>query len=143
MIGMSFGVPPGAAVFDSVHFLVIQRQLIRYVAVGAVATAAHYAVLVACVELLAWPAVVASGLGAVLGAQVAYIGNRWFTFAHQGAVAASWPKFQVTALMGALLGMGLVALGVGWGFHYVVAQVVATLTALVLSYAINRVWTFR
>jgi putative flippase GtrA len=143
MIGMSFGVPPGAAVFDSAHFLVIQRQLIRYAAVGAIATAAHYALLVACVELLAWPAVVASGLGAVLGAQVAYVGNRWFTFAHQGAVAASWLKFQATALMSALLGMGMVALGLRWGFHYVAAQGVATFTTLVLSYAINRVWTFR
>jgi putative flippase GtrA len=121
----------------------VSRQLIRYAAVGAVATAAHYTLLVTCVELLAWPAVLASGLGAVLGAQVAYVGNRWFTFAHQGAVAASWPKFQATALMGALLGMGMVALGVRWGLHYVVAQVVATLTTLALSYAINRVWTFR
>jgi putative flippase GtrA len=121
----------------------IPRQFIRYAAVGACATAAHYTLLVACVELWAWPAVVASGLGAVLGAQVAYVGNRWFTFAHQGAVTASWPKFQATALIGALLGMGMVALGVRWGLHYVVAQVVATLTTLVLSYAVNRVWTFR
>ena len=90
-----------------------------------------------------WPAFAASGFGAVVGAQVAYAGNRWFTFAHTGALRASWPRFQVTALLGALLGMAVVALGVRLGVHYVLAQMVATLLSLVLTFAINRVWTFR
>ena len=115
----------------------------RYTAVGAVATAAHYALLVWCVERGGWPAFAASGLGAALGAQVAYLGNRWFTFAHRGAVRASWPRFQATALLGALLGMGIVALGVRLGVHYLIAQVMATLTSLVITFAINRHWTFR
>jgi putative flippase GtrA len=118
------------------------RHFIRYATVGAIATAAHYLVLVAGVEGLHWPAFVGSGVGAVVGAQVAYAGNRWFTFAHRGAVSASWPRFQATALLGALLGMAVVALGVRLGVHYVLAQVAATLLSLVLTFAINRVWTF-
>jgi putative flippase GtrA len=118
------------------------RHFIRYSAVGAIATAAHYLVLIACVEGLRWPAFVGSGVGAVVGAQVAYAGNRWFTFAHTGAVSASWPRFQATALLGGLLGMGVVALGVRLGMHYLLAQIVATLLSLVLTFAINRVWTF-
>ena len=119
------------------------RHFIRYTAVGAVATAAHYLLLVLCVEQGGWPAFVASGFGAVLGAQVAYAGNRWFTFAHRGSVSSSWPRFQATALLGALLGMALVALGVRMGIHYLIAQAVATLAGLVLTFAINRYWTFR
>lgn len=118
------------------------RHFIRYSAVGAIATAAHYLVLIACVEWGRWPAFIASGTGAVVGAQVAYAGNRWFTFAHTGAVRASWPRFQATALIGALLGMAVVALGVRLGVHYVIAQVVATLLSLMLTFGINRVWTF-
>jgi putative flippase GtrA len=118
------------------------RHFIRYGAVGAIATAVHYLVLVACVEGLGWPAFVGSGAGAVVGAQVAYAGNRWFTFAHTGAVSASWPRFQATALLGALLGMAVVALGVRLGLYYVLAQIVATLLGLVLTFAINRAWTF-
>ncbi|HEY9066916.1 MAG TPA: GtrA family protein [Burkholderiaceae bacterium] len=119
------------------------QHFIRYTAVGAFATAAHYLVLVLCVEVLHVPAYLGSGIGAVIGAQVAYAGNRWFTFAHTGAIAASWPRFQLTALAGALLGMGIVGLGVRLGVHYLLAQVVATGAGLVLTFAINRAWTFR
>jgi putative flippase GtrA len=119
------------------------RHFIRYTAVGAIATALHYLLLIACVEWGRWPAYIASGFGAVVGAQVAYAGNRWFTFAHTGALRASWPRFQATALIGALIGMAVVALGVRLGVHYVLAQIAATLLSLVLTFAINRVWTFR
>ncbi len=119
------------------------RHVIRYGAVGAIATLVHYAVLIACVEWGRWPAFIASGAGAVVGAQVAYAGNRWFTFAHRGAVLASWPRFQATALIGALLGMAVVAAGVRLGVHYLVAQLLATLASLALTFAINKVWTFR
>ena len=119
------------------------NRFVRYVGVGAVATAVHYALLIVGVERAGWPAALASGFGAVVGAQVAYAGNRWFTFAHRGAVAASWPRFQATALLGALLGMAIVEAGVRLGVHYLVAQVAATLTGLALTYAVNRAWTFR
>ena len=119
------------------------RHFSRYTLVGAIATAAHYLVLVAGVEAAGWPAWLGSGLGALTGAQVAYAGNRWFTFAHRGEIGASWPRFMATALLGALLGMAIVALGVRLGVHYLIAQVIATLTAVVLTFAINRAWTFR
>ena len=115
------------------------QHFIRYSAVGAVATALHYALLVLCVELFGWPAWLASGFGAVVGAQLAYVGNRWLTFAHRGDVSASWPRFQATAL----LGMAVVALAVRLGLHYVLAQMLATGLSLVLTFGINRVWTFR
>ena len=65
-------------------------RFLRYVGVGAVATAVHDVVLVAWVELGNWPAWWGSGVGAVVGAQVA-----------------------------------------------------ATLCSLLLTYALNRAWTFR
>ena len=118
-------------------------QLMRYAAVGAVATVVHYLLLVVCVELGAWPAWLASGFGAVAGAQVAYYGNRRFTFAHRGTLAASWPRFQATALLGAVAGMGVVALAVRMGLYYLLAQLLATLLMLLLTFGINRRWTFR
>ncbi len=118
-------------------------QFMRYGAVGAIATVVHYLLLVLCVELAAWPAWLASGFGAVAGAQVAYYGNRRFTFAHRGALTASWPRFQATALLGALLGMMVVALAVRIGLHYLLAQMLATLSMLLLTFGINRRWTFR
>jgi putative flippase GtrA len=119
------------------------RHFSRYTLVGAVATALHYGVLAGLVEGAGWAAWLASGTGAVVGAQLAYAGNRWFTFAHRGGIGASWPRFMLTALFGAVLGMAIVALGVRLGLHYLIAQVIATLTSLLLTFAINRVWTFR
>ena len=119
------------------------QRLLRYTLVGAVATAVHYTLLVLGVEIGAWPAWWASGFGAVVGAQVAYLGNRQFTFAHRGRLVVSWPRFQLTALVGAVLGMLIVAAAVWLGWHYLVGQVVATLTSLLVTFTINRFWTFR
>ena len=119
------------------------RHFARYIAVGVVSTAIHYLLLVVVVEFFGWAAYLGSGCGAVVGAQVAYVGNRSFTFAHRGEMSASWPRFQATALFATLLGMAIVGVGVRFGLHYLAAQLVATLTSLVLTFTINRHWTFR
>ena len=121
----------------------VNAQFIRYSAVGATATLAHYLLLVACVEVLGWPAWWASGAGAVLGAQVAYFGNHHFTFSPTTARRASWPRFQLVALAGGLLGMLVVGAAVRLGVHYLAAQVLATVLVLLLGFALNRWWTFR
>lgn len=118
------------------------RRFVVYTAVGAVATLCHYAVLAAGVELAGWPAWVASGVGAGVGAQVGFLGNRWLTFAHRGPAAVSWLRFQGTAALGAVLGMAIVALGVRAGWHYLAAQAVATMAVLVATFWVNRRWTF-
>jgi len=117
-------------------------RFVRYGLVGALATAAHYALLVVLVEWVHLPAWIGSGLGAALGAQVAFFGNRRFTFDHRGALGPAWLKFQGTAVVGALLGMAIVAGGVALGWHYLLAQVLATLAGLVVTFLINRRWTF-
>jgi putative flippase GtrA len=119
------------------------KRFFRYGLIGGIATAVHYAVLIACVELFKWPAYLGSGLGAVVGAQVAFFGNRSFTFDHRGALNTAWVRFQATALLGALVGMVVVALAMKADWHYLLGQVLATLTSLVLTFAVNRAWTFR
>lgn len=115
----------------------------RYAAVGIAATAVHYALLTAAVEAGHWPAWLASGAGALLGAQVAFWANRRYTFAHRGPWVPAWCRFHVTALAGALLGMALVAGGVALGLHYLLAQAGATVVVMVASFAANRRWTFQ
>ena len=119
------------------------QRFFRYTLVGAIATAVHYGLLAIAVELLNWPAYLGSGFGAVVGAQVAFFGNRGFTFGHAGDLAPAWLKFQGTALFGAVVGMVVVGAGVALGLHYLAAQVLATLLSLLLTFAINRAWTFR
>jgi len=114
----------------------------RYATVGVLATVSHYGLLAALVETGLLPAWLASGAGAVLGAQVAFFGNRTLTFAHRGAVGPAWLRFMGTAGLGAVLGMAVVALGVALGLHYLLAQAVATVLAMVVTFIVNRSWTF-
>jgi putative flippase GtrA len=117
-------------------------RFLRYCAVGAVATAVHYGLLVAGVVLAGWSAWLCAGIGAVAGAQVAFVGNRAFTFSGQPRRTASWLRFQYTALIGALVNMALVAAAVRLGWHYLLGQVLATALVVVLTFGINRRWTF-
>ena len=119
------------------------RRFSRYTAVGAVATAAHYALLTVLVEALGVAPPLASALGAALGAQVAFFGNRAFTFDQPGAGFGAWWRFQGTAAFGAALGAALVAAGGVLGVHYLLAQAVATGVGLVVTYLVNRRWSFR
>jgi putative flippase GtrA len=47
-----------------------------------------------------------------------------------------------TALLGGGVGMAIVAAGVALGLHYLLAQALATVAGLLLTFAVNRVWTF-
>ena len=120
----------------------LRRSFLRYALVGGVATASHWALLALLVEAHWAPAWLGSGAGAVLGAQVAFIGNRHYTFGHAGPAWPAWWRFMGTAAAGALLGMAIVATGVALGWHYLLAQAVATLTVMLLTFAVNRWWTF-
>lgn len=117
---------------------------IRYSLTGVAATALHYAVLLALVELLAAPAAPAAGIGALCGAALAYLGNRHFTF--QGSAAThqqALPRFLLVALAGAALNSLIVWAGTqALGWHYLAAQALATLVVLALGYQLNRSWTF-
>jgi len=118
------------------------NAFLRYATVGAAATAAHWTLLALLVEaagVLPW---IASGAGAVLGAQVAFFANRRYTFGHAGALAPAWARFMGTAALGAVLGMVVVALGTASGLHYLFAQALATALMLGLTFLINRGWTF-
>jgi putative flippase GtrA len=114
----------------------------RYAAVGVAATAAHFGLLTLLVEGGACPAWLASGFGALLGAQVAFFGNRRLTFGHRGPIGLAWRRFMGTAALGAVTGMLIVATLTAASLHYLFAQAVATLLVMLLTFAINRAWTF-
>lgn len=116
----------------------------RYTLTGGVATAVHYALLVALVEGVHLGAARAAALGALAGGCVAYLGNRRFTFTgstvrHRQAL----PRFALVALATAALSASIVWLGTTrLGAPYLVAQAAATATGLALGHGLNRRWTF-
>jgi putative flippase GtrA len=119
-------------------------QFFWYTVAGGIATAVHYAVLIALVELPGWSAAPSATLGALCGAAVSYLLNRRMTFvgSNAGHVQAL-PRFMAIALLGAALNGALVWLGVQQlGWHYLLAQALATVLVLGLTFRLNRLWTF-
>jgi putative flippase GtrA len=120
----------------------IGRQFVRFLMVGGACTAFHYLVLIGLVHL-GWAAVPASSLGFSLSAVLNYALNRRLTFRSDAAHRRAVPRFALVALSGLALNAALLGLlhdGLGW--HYLLAQVFATVGTLVWNFTLNRVWTF-
>ncbi len=119
-------------------------QFFWYIVAGGLATAVHYAVLIALVELTGFAAAPSAALGALCGAGVSYLLNRRVTFAASSAGHGhALPRFLAIALLGALLNGLLVWLGVQqFGWHYLLAQALATVLVMGLTFRLNRLWTF-
>jgi putative flippase GtrA len=114
----------------------------RYLAVGGLGTALHYAVLVLGVELAGLGAGVAAAIGATVGANTNYVLNYHITFTSKTPHSRALPRFLMIAALGAVLSWYGVKTGVGLGVHYVLAQVACTILVIVLGFVLNRAFTF-
>ena len=123
-------------------------MFIRYGLTGAIATIIHYLVLLLLVESFAIQPWIATGIGAICGAVVSYIGNRQFTFVNQVlnnqiSNSKALPRFFVIAALGAALNSLLILLMTDYyNLYYFAAQVIATIIVLMVTYHLNRHWTF-
>ena len=119
-------------------------QFFWYIIAGGIATAVHYAMLIALVEWAGLSAAPSAFIGALFGALVAYLVNRHVTF--PGSIARhsqALPRFMAIALLGAVLNGLLVWLGVQQlGWHYLLAQALATVLVMGMTFRLNRHWTF-
>jgi putative flippase GtrA len=119
------------------------RQLAAYVGVGAGATLVHYAILVGLVEIGGWAPVPATLLGYVAGGVVAYLLNRRHTFASERPHAEAAWRFALVALAGFCVTFLLMTIFVErLGAPYLPAQLVTTVLAMFVTFALNRAWTF-
>ena len=122
----------------------IFRQFVSFAGVGAVATAAHYLVLIGLVQFYGLNPTLASGIGAVVGALISYGLNYHYTFRSNNSHALSLAKFFAVAGIGLVLNSisMLICIEV-FGVHYLLSQVLATGLVLIWSFTMNRAWTFR
>lgn len=120
-----------------------RRTVPRFLGVGAAATAVHYGLMTGLVEMASWPPVLAAVAGFVAGAVVNYLLNRRYTFASRRAHREGAPRFVLMLIFACTLNAALVwALIHGFGWHYLVAQAVATGAVLVTNYLTLRYWVF-
>jgi len=120
----------------------LAAQFALFSAVGAVGTAAHFAILILLVQLLATGPVIASAAGFAAGALVNYSLNYRVTFRSSNPHSSALPKFLAVALAGLCLNTVIMTLATAW-LHYLLSQAMATLCVLGWNFLCNRFWTFR
>ncbi len=121
----------------------VVRDFLRFATVGAVATAAHYAVMIALVQFGGVDPVAATVCGFTVGAVVSYTLNRRYTFAVRPAYMRGFLKFAIVIGVGAVLNAAIVAFFIRFGLHYMAAQVIATVVVLIWNFAGARLIVFR
>ena len=121
----------------------LARQIVRFVAVGAVATVVHYSILIALVELAGVAPVVSTTVGYAGGTVVSYILNRRYTFKSNASHLASFPKFVALNVVGMLLNSAIFAALMGLGIWYLLAQMIATGLVLIWNFLGARFFAFR
>lgn len=119
------------------------NQFLRFATVGAVATAAHYSVLIALKELAGVGPLIATTCGFGVGAVVSYSLNRIFTFATRPSYGRGLVKFLIVVGVGALLNVSIVAFFIEQGLHYLIAQLIATGIVLIWNFTGARLVVFR
>lgn len=119
-------------------------QLPRYLLVGGLATASHYGVFLLLISFIA--PLSASLAGAVVGTLVSYQGNRRWTFAQAPLASRRGQvlRFCITALA-YNLGNALLMLVLldRWPQSPLPVQVFSTASLTLVTYWINRAWTFK
>lgn len=120
----------------------VATQFVLFAAVGTVGTAAHFAVLILLVRLLATGPVSASVAGFVTGALVNYGLNYHVTFRSRNPHTSALPKFLAVALAGLCLNTTIMAQATA-KLHYLFSQALATAVVLGWNFVCNRIWTFR
>ena len=120
------------------------RSFPVYVGSGGVATASHYAVTIAAVELLSVAPVTASATGFAVGAGVKYWLNYAVAFQSRARHAAAMTRFALMlALMLGLNTLLFALLERGLGLHYLLAQAITTILLIPPGYVVSRQWVFR
>jgi len=121
----------------------VVRDFLRFAAVGALATAVHYAVLIGLTEVFGVHPVIGTACGALTGGVVSYVLNREFTFTARPAFMRGLVKFIIVISIGAALNAGIVAFFMWVGLWYLFAQFIATGIVLIWNFAVSRVVVFR
>lgn len=119
-------------------------QFMTFSMIGVLGTGVHYLILIAMVSGARVLPVIATSVGAVCGAMTNYILNYRLTFRSRKRHSETFGKFLAVAGFGVVINAIIVEAVVRYpGWHYLVAQVIATGVVLFWGFAANRFWTFK
>lgn len=118
-------------------------QFIRFLAVGVLATASHFIVVIALVEGWSLDVMLANALAWTVALGVSYKGHHRWTFSAEGAHANHFPRYTAVSLTGLALNLATV-----WLFHhhlsahYLVATTFGVALSVLVTFVMSRFWAF-
>lgn len=120
------------------------RQFIYYTGIGAIGTTAHFLVLYCLVEFLDVDPIGGSTVGFFAGAIVNYLLNYNYTFHSSAKIFPSFVRFFSVALLGAMINIAIMKFLIYTvSLHYFMSQIFATAIIVVITFLINKAWTFK
>lgn len=120
------------------------RHILLFAALGAIGTAAHYAVLITLVQSGLSGPVTGSSAGFVVGGLTNYLLSHRVVFRSDKRHSEAMGKFFVVAGIGLALNAALMALLTHVvGLPYLPAQILVTGLLVLWHYGGNALWTFR
>lgn len=120
------------------------KIFLRFVSVGAIGTGGHYSTLILMVEIGKIDPVISSATGFVVGALINYILNYYLTFRSRRNHFTTMAKFFLIATITGGINVGMVYIAIDRAhLNYLIAQIFATGTVLILNFLANLCWTFK
>lgn len=120
----------------------LQRRVVRFLAVGVASSLAYVGAMSAMVDGLGHGIVAGAIAGFVLGTLVSYVGNSLWTFeaAMDGRTFARfWIVVGAGFVLNWLMAAGLASLGV----HHLLVSLLILITVPIFNYACHSMWTYR
>lgn len=122
----------------------VVSQLGRYGIAGAIGTLAHYITIVLILFISTKDLLLASTIGAIIGALINYFANYFYTFKSNKLHTIAFIQFWLCAMTGWVVNFCILyLLTLGLNTHAIPAQLIATLHVFLLTFYINRRWTFQ
>lgn len=119
-------------------------KFIKFLAVGGLATAIQYGILILLVETYLALPVVASSIGYLVSSIANYLLNYYFTFSSSASHSLAIIKFVGVVLIGLLINSFLVFVMTEIiSIYYIIAQIVATLAVLIWNFFAHKYWTYK
>ena len=118
-------------------------QFVRFITVGACATATHAGTLILFVEVFSWDPVLLTPVAFCLAVSVSYVGSYYWTFSASSGLALRLPKFAIVQCIGMLLNTIIMHFAYNvlvWDYR--VGLLIAIAIVPLCVFSLHKFWTF-
>ena len=119
------------------------KKFIVFLFVGGSATLLQYGIMILLVQLAHWPAVIATSIGYIVSSLFNYLLNYYATFKSDAEHRTAIIRFATVATIGLGWNSGIVYLLTKASWHYLLAQLVATVVVLLWNFFLHKLWTYK